>query len=74
VNGEGVIADVASRSKSELLERQYAALGIRAQRQQVRDDSGRVGEDVIEQLSTAARIEQGRACDPAAPAAGRMGF
>ena len=45
VNIEGVTADVAPRSKLELLERQYAALGIRAQRQQVLDDDGRVGEE-----------------------------
>ena len=67
VNIEGVTADVAPRSKLELLERQYAALGIRAQRQQVLEDDGRVGEDVIEQRSMAARIEQGRSCDPPTP-------
>jgi hypothetical protein len=68
VAGEGnVLADAASRGKLELLERLYAALGVRAQRQHVRDEGIRFLEAVLGRLGVVARIEQGRSCDPPAP-------
>ena len=68
VAGEGnVLADAASRGKLQLLERLYAALGVRAQRQHVRDEGIRFLEAVLGRLGVEARIEQGRSCDPPTP-------
>ena len=68
VAGEGnVLADAASRGKLQLLERLYAALGVRAQRQHVRDEGICFLEAVLGRLGVVARIEQGRSCDPPTP-------